>query len=185
MMRTARLHAAAWLMACAGAAFAQPAFKPGLWEVQTRMPGDPEFDKSMAEMREALASMSPEERKQMEAAMGQHGARFAAGGKGGAAIRFCMSREQAERSEVSGAQGDCTVGKASRSGNTLTSSFTCNNPKSYGESVVKVASAQAYSARMTMVTEQNGRKDKTVIESDARWLSADCGTIKPLTRRTP
>lgn len=184
MKRAPRFLAAAWLLACACTAFAQPALKPGLWEVQTRMPSDPEFDKSMAEMREALASMSPQERKQMEAAMGKHGAQFAAGGKGGAAIRFCMSREQAERSEVSAAKGDCTVGKQSRSGNTFTSTFTCTNPKSYGETVVKMAGPEAYSSKMTMVTEQNGKKDKTVIESDARWVSADCGTIKPLTRNT-
>lgn len=184
MMRAFRLQAAGLLMACACTAFAQQALKPGLWEVHTRMPSDPEFDKSMAEMREALASMSPEERSQMEAAMGRSGAQIAASSKGGAAIRFCMTREQAERNEVSGAQGECTVGKQTRSGNTFSSSFTCTNPKSSGVTVVKVASPEAYTSKMTMVTEQGRTKDKTVIESDARWLSGDCGSIQSLTKKT-
>lgn len=168
------------LLAANAPAFAQPAIRPGLWQVETRMPSDPEFEKNMAEMREQLASMSPQERKQMEAMMGKSGVQFAAGGKGGTAARFCMSREQAERKEITGAQGDCTVTKVSRSGSTVSSSFTCSNPKSSGESVVRFASAEAYSSRVTMVSEAGGRKDKTVIESDARWLSSDCGSIKPM-----
>ena len=174
------LVAIALAAAAAAPAFAQQALKPGLWQVETRMPSDPEFEKSMAEMREQLASMSPEERKQMEAKMGKQGVQLAAGAKGGAATRFCMTREQAARQESPGAKGECTVTKVNRSGNTVSSSFTCSNPRSSGESVVRYASAEAYSSKTTTVTEQGGKKDTTVIESDAKWLSSDCGTVKPL-----
>ncbi len=159
---------------------AQPALKPGLWQVETRMPGDPGFEESMKELREQLASMSPQERKQMEAMMGKSGVQLAAGAKGGAASRFCMGREQAERKEVLGAQGDCTVTRLSRSGNTVSSSFTCSNPRSSGESVVRFGSAEAYTSKTTLVTEQGGKKDQTVIESDAKWLASDCGALKPI-----
>lgn len=161
-------------------ALAQETLKPGLWQVQTRMPGDPEFDKAMAEMGEALASMSPQERRQMEAAMGRQGVQMAAGGKGGPVTRFCMSKEQAQRQEVGSAQGDCKVTRQSRSGRTLTSSFTCTRPKSSGESVVTFRSAEAYASKLTMVSEEGGRKEKTVMESEARWLAADCGAIQPI-----
>lgn len=177
-------HAAGVLAAAAliGAApaFAQQALKPGLWQVETRMPSDPEFEASMAEMREQLASMSPQERKQMEAMMGKSGVQLAAGPKGGTATRFCMSREQAERQEVTGAQGDCTVTRVSRSGSTVRTSFTCSKPRSSGESVVRFDGPQAYTSQMTMVSEEGGKKEKTVIESSAKWLSGDCGTLKPL-----
>lgn len=165
-------------------ALAQQALKPGLWQVETRMPSDPEFDKSMAELREQLASMSPEERKQMEAMMGKQGVQFGAGGHGGTAAKFCMSREQAERHETAAAQGDCKVTRQARSGNTITSSFTCVNPKSSGESAVTFTSAQAYASKLTMVTEQGGKKEKTVMESNAKWLSADCGNLKPIGSKT-
>ena len=161
-------------------AIAQPVVRPGLWQVETRMPSDPEFERSMAEMREQLASMSPQERKQMEAMMGRSGVQLAAGGKGGTVSRFCMDRSQAERKEMPGPQGDCTVTKVSRSGNAVSSSFTCSNPRSSGESLVRFASAEAYSSRVTMVSDAGGKKDKTVIESDARWLSGDCGAVKPI-----
>lgn len=163
-----------------GAAHAQPALKPGLWQAQTRMPSDPEFDKAMADMRKEIASMSPEERKQMEAAMGKQGVQLAAGDKGGAASRFCMSREQAQRREVTGTQGDCTVTRQSRSGSTFSTSFACTNPRSTGESVVTYQSAEAYTARFTMVSEQGGKKDKTVMESEARWIGSDCGSLKSI-----
>lgn len=180
-MMDKRCFAAALLAAAATLpALAQQALKPGLWQVQTRMPSDPEFDKSMSEMREQLASMTPAERKQMEAAMGKHGVQLGAGAKGGTVTKFCMGREQAERQEVPGRQGDCTVGKLTRSGNTVTSTFTCSNPRSSGESVVKYTSAEAYSSKVTIVTQQGGKTDRTVIETDARWLSVDCGSLKPI-----
>lgn len=167
-------------MIAATPAFAQQALKPGLWQVETRMPGDPDFDRSMAELREQLASMSPQERKQMEAMMGKSGAHLAAGDKGGTATRFCMGREQAERREVIGAQGDCTVTKVSRTGNAVTSSFTCSNPRSSGESTVRFAGPEAYTSKTTLVTEQAGKKDRTVIENEAKWLSSDCGSLRPI-----
>ena len=175
-------HLVALALAAVAAApsFAQQALKPGLWQVETRMPSDPEFEKSMAEMREQLASMPPEDRKRMEAMMGKQGVQFAAGAKGGTATRFCMTREQAQRQESPGAQGDCTVTKVSRSGNTVRTSFSCSNPRSTGESLVRYAGAEAYSSKITTVSEQGGKKETTVIESDAKWLSADCGSVKPL-----
>jgi hypothetical protein len=180
MNKHKHLVALALAAAATAPAFAQQALKPGLWQVETRMPSDPEFEKSMADMREQLASMPPEDRKHMEAMMAKQGVQFGAGAKGGTATRFCMTREQAERKESPGAQGDCKVTKVSRSGNTVRSGFTCSNPRSTGESVVRYASAEAYNSKTTTVTEQGGRKDTTVIESDAKWLSSDCGAVKPL-----
>lgn len=176
-----QLLAVAFLAAAANApALAQQTARPGLWQVETRMPSDPEFEQSMADLRAQLASMSPQERKQMEAMMGKSGVQLAPGAKGGTATRFCMSREQAERKEMLGARGDCKVTRLSRSGNTVTSSFTCSNPRSSGESTVTFASAEAYTSKVTMVSEEGGKKDRTVIESDAKWLSSDCGSLKPI-----
>jgi hypothetical protein len=112
--------------------------------------------------------------------MGKQGVQLGGGSNGGTATRFCMSRQQAERQQVAPAQGDCKVTRQSRSGSTFTSSFTCTSPKSSGDSVVTFTSAEAYASKLTMVTEQGGKKEKTVMESNAKWLSADCGSLKPI-----
>lgn len=172
-------HAIAAALACAAlscGASAQQAFRPGLWQLQMRMPGDPEFESSMAELRESLASMSPQERKQMELAMGRQGVQLAPGAKGGTVTRVCMTREQAERRQAPATQGDCTVTRESRAGSTVTTAFSCRNPASTGESVLKFISAEAYAVKTTMVS----GKEKTVLEGDARWLAADCGSVRPI-----
>jgi len=158
---------------------AQPSLKPGLWQMQMKMPGDPEFEKSMAEMRESLAAMSPQERQQMEAAMGKGGMQAAAGNQGGTATRFCLSREQADKQEVPASSGDCKVTRQSRAGGTYTTAFSCTNPRSSGESQVTFLGPGAYRMKTTLVTEEGGKKDKTVIEGDAQWLAADCGALRP------
>jgi hypothetical protein len=45
---------------------------------------------------------------------------------------------------------------------------------------VTFTSAEAYASKLTMVTEQGDKKEKTVMESNAKWLSADCGSLKPI-----
>jgi hypothetical protein len=160
-------------------AFAQQ-LKPGLWQVQMKMSGVPELESAMADLRESLESMSPEERKQMEAAMGKSGVQIGAAANGGGAMRFCMTREQAETREVPAATGDCKVTQQSRSGNTFTSSFSCTNPKSTGVSQVTFSGPQAYATKTSIVTEARGKKETTVMENSAKWLAADCGAVKPL-----
>jgi hypothetical protein len=172
------------LSALVAAASLQSAFaqqlKPGLWQVQMKMSGVPDFEASMAELRESMASMSPEERKQMEAAMGKSGVQIGAGANGGTAVKFCMTREQAERREVPASTGDCKVTQQSRSGNLFTTAFSCTNPKSTGVSQVTFAGPQAYATKTSIVTEERGKKETTVMENSAKWLAADCGAVKPL-----
>ena len=59
----------ATLLLGSGAALAQTT-RPGLWDIQHKMGGDPEIDRAMAEMQKQLAAMPPAQRKQMEAMMG-------------------------------------------------------------------------------------------------------------------
>lgn len=92
--------------------------------------------------------------------------------------KICLSREQAEKQDVASPQGDCKITKQARSGNTMSVSFACANPKSTGEQVVRFTSAEAYSSKLTLVE----GSDKTVIESEAKWLAADCGSLKPVAR---
>ena len=94
------------LLLCSTSAFAQ-SMLPGLWSVQSKMGGNPEMEKAMAEMQKQLASMPPAQRKQMEAMMGKNGMGVAPGG--GFSLKVCVTPEMAARAELpSQTEGSCT-----------------------------------------------------------------------------
>lgn len=175
-MRIAALLVSA--LATASFAAGAQALKPGLWEINNKMDaagrGDP-----MAELHKQMAQMSPQQRKQMEAAMAQSGVKMAPGAGGGMAMQMCMTREMVERNDVPMQEG-CRTTVNQRSGNTQKFAFTCSNPPSSGEGQVTYAGPEAYSTKMTMKTAAQGRTETTTMEANGRWLKADCGNVKPM-----
>ena len=166
------------LMLCSASAFAQST-APGLWEMQNKVGGNPEMDKAMAEMQKQLASMPPAQRKQMEAMMGKSGASI---GNGGAiSVKVCITPEMAARSEMpSHTEGDCTATVTSRSGNTLKSKFVCKNPPTTGEGTYTYSGDKAFTSKMVMQSTRNGKPETMTMEGQGKWLSADCGSVKPI-----
>lgn len=180
MKKTPTLAAAAAALALGVAApAAAQSLKPGLWEIQHKSSGNPEMDKAMAEARQQMAAMPPEQRKQVEAMMAKQGMQMAPGAGGAMAIRVCMTPEMVQRNEVPVQQGDCRTTQQQRSGNTMKVAFTCANPPTTGESQVTFASPEAYSSRTTMTTTAGGKAQKTTMESTGKWVAADCGSVKP------
>lgn len=165
------------LMLCSASAFAQST-APGLWEIQNKMGGNPELDQAMAQMQKQMASMPPAQRKQMEAMMGQNGMSV---GANGVTMKVCITPEMAARAEMpSQTQGDCTGSVVSRSGNTLKSRFECKNPPTRGEGTYTFTGDKAYAMHMTMQTTRNGKPESMTLDGQGKWLSADCGSVKPI-----
>ncbi|GAB4202383.1 MAG: DUF3617 domain-containing protein [Tibeticola sp.] len=166
-------------------AIAAPAWaqsqKPGLWEVRTKMGGNPEIDRAQAEMQKALAGLSPQQRKQMEAMMGAHGVGLGTGADGGIVTRICISKEMAEQ-KVPPVQteGHCTTTVTERSANRMKARFTCTNPPSNGEGEWTFRGDSGYTMKMTTTTVHNGKPQTATMEGQGRWVSADCGKIAPL-----
>lgn len=162
-----------------------PAFgqtlKPGLWEVQQKMHGSGEMNQAMAEMQKQMAAMPPEQRKQMEAMMAKQGVQMgAATSGGGMSMKMCMTKEMAERNELPANQGDCKTTSQQRSGNTMRMAFSCTNPPSSGETQFTLVSPEAYTMKMTATTTASGKPEKVNMEGTGKWLTADCGNIKPV-----
>ena len=152
---------------------------PGLWEIQSKMGGNPEMDKAMAQMQQQLAAMPPAQRQQMEAMMGQSGMGIGAGGA--MSLKVCITPDMAARAELpSQTEGDCSMTTVSRSGNTLKSTFVCQNPPSTGEGTFTFTGEKAYTTHLVMRTTRNGQPETLTVNSNARWLSASCGHVKPL-----
>ena len=165
------------LLLCSASAFAQST-APGLWEMRNKMGGNPEMDKAMAEMKKQLASMPPAQRKQMEAMMGQRGLSV---GAEGMSMKVCITPEMAARSEMPRqSKGECTTTVLSRTSNSVKSRFECKNPPSSGEGTYTFNGDKSYTMHMVIQSVHDGQPVTTTMDGQGKWLSNDCGNIKPI-----
>lgn len=173
------LAAAALLVAsfCAGA----QTLKPGLWEIENQMEGGGgQMDQGMTQMQQELANMPPEQRKMVQDMMARQGVSLGAGGAGRPSLKMCLTKDMVERNEIpTQKEGNCRQVSSSRSGNTMKLSLTCTNPPSSGEGTVTILSPEAYTMRMSVQTTVQGRPEKMSMAGSGKWLSADCGSVKP------
>jgi hypothetical protein len=155
--------------------------KPGLWEISNKMQtSGGQMEQGTAQMQQEMAGMPPEQRKMMQDMMARQGVSMGAGGPAAMGVKVCMTKEMVERNEIPAQQGECKHTTSPRSGNTMKISFTCTKPPSSGEGQVTIASPEAYTMKMTMTTVVQGKPEKVNMEVSGRWLSADCGAIKPM-----
>ncbi|MES2685347.1 MAG: DUF3617 domain-containing protein [Pseudomonadota bacterium] len=155
--------------------------KPGLWEIKHKMGGSAEMDKAMAQMQQQMASMPPAQRQQMQDMLAKQGMSMGTGGGGGISMKVCMTKEMIERNEMPQAQqGDCKSTASPRVGNTQKISFTCTQPPSSGEGQITFTSNEAYTMKMVTTSTVKGKPEKMTLEGTGKWLSADCGAIKPI-----
>ena len=154
--------------------------KAGLWEVTSKLGGSPEIDKAMAQMQQQMASMPPEQRKQMEAMMAKQGLGMS-GGPGGIVTKMCMSKEMVERSQLPmQTQGDCTSTTSDKTSTGMKLKFSCTNPVSSGEGQYTFVGDSAYTVKMKINSRQQGKPTITTIDATAKWLGSGCGNIKPM-----
>lgn len=174
------------LALCGAGAQAQK-LTPGLWEHQVTMKtGSGQMEAAMARMQAQLAAMPPEKRKQIEEAMGRQG--LAGGPAGGLpaagqpmTMKVCVTPEQAARDEVPHQQGQCKQTSSSRSGNTVKFTLECGGtPKATGSGEFTLVSPKEHKGLLTMTTTRKERSETMEVRTQARWLAAACGDIKPV-----
>ena len=165
----------------AQAADAPPPIKPGLWEMSTdsqQLNGKPVPDQS-AQLAAQLKSMPPEMRQQIEAQMKAQGIQINTSANGGIAARMCLTKDMLEQNRWQQAEGDCKSQVTSRSGNTWKWSMSCTQPPAQGEGVTTFSTPEYYTGDVRMTTQDNGKPQVMSMKHRARWISADCGGIKP------
>lgn len=171
--------AALTLPAIAQAQGAAPKLRPGLWEHGYTMKSQSgQMEAAMKEMQDSLAKMPPEQRKMMQDMMAKQGVGMGAGGN---TVKVCLTKEEAER-DMPPQQEGCDQ-KVKRSGNTWQVSFQCKGPPpSSGEGQMTLISPTAYSGNFTIVTEVDKKPERVQMTQTGKWLAADCGAIRPVTR---
>lgn len=167
-------------LSCLACGASAQSMKPGLWEINNKMSSaSGEIEKAMAEAQKQMANMPPEQRKMMADMMAKQGVSMGAGGAS-TAVKICLTKEVIERNEFTQQTGDCKQTVSPRVGNTMKFSFACANPKSSGEGQVTFNGSESYSSQMDMTTNAHGKPEKMRMESTAKFLSSDCGNIKPI-----
>ena len=173
----------ALVLAAAASGLQAQTMQPGLWEIQTRtQSASGEMEKAMAQMQQQLAAMSPEQRKMMQDMMGKQGVGV---GASGVTAKVCLTREMIERNEVAPQQGDCKTTHAPRSGNRMKFTFSCSKPPSNGTGEMTILGPQAFTNTVTVNTTASGRSEQVTMHGQGKWLSAECGAIKPLAAARP
>lgn len=167
-----------WALADQGQAQTQK-LAAGLWENSTKMnisSAAGGTQEAMARMQKEMAAMPPEQRKMVQDMMAKQGVGMGAQPN---SVRVCVSAEQAEKGTLP-QDGRCTQESLQRSGNTLRMKFSCQGPPpSSGEGEYTFSSDKAYSGRMKVNTSVKGQPASMDMEVSGRWISADCGTLKP------
>jgi Protein of unknown function (DUF3617) len=169
-------------LALAVSAFAAQAqvSKAGLWEVTTKLGGSAEMDQAMAQMQQQMANMPPEQRKQMEAMLAKQGMSMTST-PGGMLSKMCITKDMVDRGQMPvQTQGDCTSTTSNKSSTGMTVKFTCASPPSSGEGQYTFMGDSAYTMKMKINTQQQGKPAVTTMDSSGKWLGADCGNIKPM-----
>ena len=168
------------LMAMISLPAAAQNMKPGLWEVNTKMGGG-EMDKAMAAMQKQLASMPPDQRKMMEDMMAKQGVNFGGMSGSGINMKMCITREMASRNHLPvQTQGSCTTTQSPVVGGKMKYSFTCKNPPSSGQGEVSFNGETGYSMKLQATSTVQGQQQQVDMAATGKWVSADCGNIKPL-----
>jgi hypothetical protein len=130
--------------------------------------------------QQAMARMTPEQRKQMEAMMSSRGT--SGSGTPGGFRRICVSPAMAARDKPTiDPQGHCQPSKVGRSGNKSTFEFDCTSngfgAAGKGETV---NTGDTISTRVDMTMTEPHGKHTTHSETDMKYLGRDCQGIKPL-----
>jgi hypothetical protein len=157
--------------------------KPGLWEMTNKIQGGSgEMEKAMAEAQKAMAAMPPEQRKMMQDMMAKKGVNIGTSPSDATSVNTCITREMIDSNELSAPAGDCKTGNSPRVGNSMNVSYVCTKPPSRGEGQVIFTGPEAFSSKMTVNTTASGKNEKMIFEGQGKWLSAECGAIKPVAR---
>lgn len=174
---------------------------PGLWEnkvvwgaggtegTPAIQPDQVKF--AMEEMKKQLANMSPEQRKQVEAMMAQSGMKMTDDGVSfnnnqveisptGTIAKLCVTQAQIDRGELPDDVKGCESVLKQVNATQFKSTHVCSGQYSgTGESEVTFQSPKHYTGAGKMNQVTNGEKRTMDFTMEGKWLSSDCGDVKP------
>ncbi len=157
---------------------------PGLWEHSFKMQTQSgQMEAAMAQMQQQLAAMPPDQKKMMEQMMAAQGVGV---GPKGQSVKVCITPEMAAKQDMPQQDGDCKQEILQRSAKSMKFKFSCKaengRPPTTGEGEVNFISPNAYTSKSVINTFLNGKPERMNMDMAGKWLSGDCGNIRPVKR---
>lgn len=162
-----------------GAAAPSRAVQPGLWEIKVSLEtvdSEPARRKYEA-LKKIWQNLKPEERKKVEATVPRPGVPLLQ------THRVCITAEQArEGPAFSGVEEDedCRTEYGEAKGGRIPAKMTCEEQPLSAVGEVVFAGPKGWSMNMrTTMRAQGEPPTESVMRTESRWLSSDCGSVKP------
>lgn len=167
------------LLGITPSAIAQPKLQPGLWvhsfEIESQ---SGQIEAALEQARKMLESMPQEQREMIEAQMTARGINMDLESY---TTKVCITEEQAFRNQFPQPSENCSQSILEQNDSLFKMSFSCEgNPPTSGEGEMRLISDKQYRGKMTMNTTINNQPENVVASQTGNWLSADCGSVKPL-----
>jgi hypothetical protein len=144
--------------------------KPGLWEITTQSDAMQSMPKIPPEQIERMRKMG------VEVPQLQNGAIVS---------KVCITPDMAQRQQLPQADQngkDCTTSAPQTQGNGYTADIVCKGPNLKGKGTLKAsfASDASFSSSSTFNGTAGGQPIKDHSVTSGKWLSTDCGAVKPV-----
>lgn len=151
-----------------------PDVKAGLWErtVTRQMEGpavSPVAD---------LSKLPPEQRARIEQMIATRGATAPTT----SVVRYCVTPESAQKWETFARDGQdpsCQRAVQDASPSSLKMSIVCAGGKETGTLEFAAVSPERVTGSVVLVRQEEHGERKVRVDTDSRWLGADCGAVKP------
>ncbi len=175
--------------------------KPGLWEHTFKLKDgsyggitaeqhDQMID-AMEAMKKEVADMPPEQRKMIEDMMEKQGFKVSDKGitiaaqgvnisKDGTTVKACITQQEIDSGDMPQADENCEQTVTQVSATVLKASYVCKGePPSHGEGNIVFQSNKAYTGTVKFTTQVNKKMETIEGTHSGKWLSSECGDIKP------
>jgi hypothetical protein len=163
-------------MLCSSAAVqAAGQIKPGLWEMNMT-----------SDMFKAMPKIPPEQVEKMR----QMGISIPQAQDGAMVAKVCISKEMAERDEIprmNQKEAGCQSKNFQRTGGSYSVDIVCNGADMKGEGKAKgtMTGNDRFNSTYDFKGTAHGQPVNQHHETTGKWLSADCGNVKPMSEFMP
>ncbi|MEW7849199.1 DUF3617 domain-containing protein [Massilia aurea] len=181
-MKTKRVTQIIFALAsvCATQVFAQqPTIKPGLWQIDVTLTGnaaDNPVGGYVELMKSGMASMTPEQRAQIEKMLAASGTEL----KGdGLRTKQCITQADISKFNVFGKKGgdSCTTKTTPIAGG-MNVNMVCTQPRMKVDAVMKAENDTSYRFEsVATVPGPDGKEIRQKSNGTGKWLGSECGKI--------
>lgn len=156
-------------------ALAAGQMKPGLWEMTMKSDAMKNMPKIPPEQMEQMRKMGVNVPQMQDGAM---------------VTKVCITRQMAESDQLPGLEKNemgCQSRNMTRNGGSYSVDIVCNSPTMKGEGRAKGTfnGNESYTSTYDFKGTMHGQPVNQHSENSGRWLSADCGNVRPMSEMMP